>query len=82
MSNLDKLEEPTSLLELRDKIQEMLPRIAIPEMLLEIHERTGFAEARANKQPKISGAVRQRFTTGGRGHANSSASGRFGSIFG
>ena len=43
LTGLDKLEEPPSLLELRDHVLALLPRIDLPELLLEIHTRTGFA---------------------------------------
>lgn len=45
ISRLDELEEPASLVELRDKLGAMLPRVDLPELLLEMHERTGFAAA-------------------------------------
>jgi TnpA family transposase len=40
---LDKLDESPSLLALRDQVQALLPRVDLPEVLLEIHARTGFA---------------------------------------
>jgi hypothetical protein len=43
LTGLDKLEEPPSLLRLRDAVLRRLPRIDLPELLLEIHARTGFA---------------------------------------
>ena len=43
VTGLDKLEEPPSLLALRDQVQALLPRVDLPEVLLEIHARTGFA---------------------------------------
>jgi TnpA family transposase len=43
LTGLDKLDEPPSLLTLRDQVQARLPRIDLPELLLEIHTRTGFA---------------------------------------
>ncbi len=43
LSNLDKVEEPSSLLMLRDKIDSLLPRIDLPELLLEVNTHTGFA---------------------------------------
>jgi TnpA family transposase len=43
LSGLDKLEEPPSLLKLRDAVLRRLPRVDLPELLLEIHARTGFA---------------------------------------
>ncbi|MBD2773974.1 Tn3 family transposase [Iningainema tapete] len=43
LTGLDKLEEPLSLIVLRDQVSEMLPRADLPEILLEIQARTGFA---------------------------------------
>jgi len=43
VTGLDKLEEPFSLIELRQKVSELLPRVDLPEVLLEVHNRTGFA---------------------------------------
>jgi TnpA family transposase len=45
LTGLDKLEEPPSLLKLRDAVLRRLPRVDLPELLLEIHARTGFAHA-------------------------------------
>jgi TnpA family transposase len=45
LSGLDRLEEPPSLLKLRDAMLRRLPRVDLPELLLEIHARTGFAHA-------------------------------------
>ena len=42
VENLDKLEEPESLISLRKVVSELLPRVDLPEILLEIHHRTGF----------------------------------------
>lgn len=42
-SPLDKLEEPESLLALREEIAALMPSVHIPEMLLEINALTGFA---------------------------------------
>jgi TnpA family transposase len=44
IARLDKLEEPDSLVELRKKLTAMLPRIDLPELLLEVHQSTGFAD--------------------------------------
>jgi TnpA family transposase len=44
LSPLDKLDEPQSLLELRERVALTVPPVDLPEILLEIHERTGFAE--------------------------------------
>jgi hypothetical protein len=43
LTGLDKLDEPPSLITLREQIQARLPRVDLPEVLLEIHARTGFA---------------------------------------
>jgi len=45
LTGLDKLEEPPSLLTLRDAVLTRLPRVDLPEVLLEMHARTGFAHA-------------------------------------
>jgi len=44
LSNLDKVDEPQSLLLLREQVSARLPRVDLPELLLEIHLRTGFAD--------------------------------------
>lgn len=41
---LDKLEEPPSCVALRKTIASMLPRVDLPELLMEIHQLTGFAD--------------------------------------
>jgi TnpA family transposase len=43
VSNLDKLDEPPSLIELRAQVAARLPPVDLPEILLEVHEWTGFA---------------------------------------
>jgi TnpA family transposase len=43
LTGLDKLEEPPSFIALRDHLRDLLPRVDLPEFLLEIHARTGFA---------------------------------------
>jgi hypothetical protein len=43
LTGLEKLEEPPSLRMLRDHVLARLPRVDLPELLLEIHARTGFA---------------------------------------
>ena len=42
VSAIDKLEEPNSLIELREQINARLPRVDLPEVLLEIAARTEF----------------------------------------
>ena len=45
LSPLEKLEEPPSLVALRAAVAARLPRVDLPELLLEIIARTGFATA-------------------------------------
>ncbi len=45
VSPLDKLEEPPSLIQLREAVAARLPRVDLPEILLEIAARTRFTEA-------------------------------------
>ncbi len=44
ITNLDKLEGPTSLIALHDQVTALLPRIDLTELLLELHAHTGFAD--------------------------------------
>jgi TnpA family transposase len=44
LSPLDKLEEPPSLVALRAAVDARMPRVDLPEQVLEIHARTGFAD--------------------------------------
>ncbi|MBV8917195.1 MAG: Tn3 family transposase, partial [Bradyrhizobium sp.] len=44
LTALDKLEEPASLVALRAAVQARMPRVDLPELLLEMHARTGFAD--------------------------------------
>ena len=44
LTPLEKLEEPTSLVQLREAIEARLPRLDLPEIVVEIAARTGFAE--------------------------------------
>ena len=44
LSPLDKLDEPASLVALRAAVAARLPRVDLPELLLEMHARTGFAD--------------------------------------
>ena len=43
LSALDKLDEPPSLVALRKAVDAQMPRVDLPELLLEMHARTGFA---------------------------------------
>ena len=45
LSTLDKVEEPASLLALRNTVAARLPRVDLPEILIEIAGRTGFTAA-------------------------------------
>ncbi len=42
VSGLDKLDEPPSLIRLREEVHTRLPRVDLPEILLEIAARTSF----------------------------------------
>lgn len=44
ISSLDELEEPDSLTQLRREVNARLPRVDLPEVLLEINALTGFAD--------------------------------------
>src|SRR5437016_9423603 len=43
VSGLDKIDEPASLIELRGLVHALLPRVDLPELLLEVNAWTGFA---------------------------------------
>ena len=45
LTGLDRLEEPPSLIALRRAVSDRLPQVDLPELLLEIDARTGFAGA-------------------------------------
>ena len=45
LTPLDRLEEPKSLLTLRERVNVRLPLIDLPEVVLEIHAQTNFASA-------------------------------------
>ena len=45
LTGLDKLVETPSLLTLRQQVNGLLPSIDLPELLLEVHNQTGFADA-------------------------------------
>ncbi len=44
ITNLDKVEEPASLIALREHVGNLLPKVDLTEMVLEINALTGFAE--------------------------------------
>ncbi len=43
ITNLDKLDEPESLVKLKNRVFELIPKVDITELLLEVHQLTGFA---------------------------------------
>lgn len=43
LTGLDKIDEPASLVELRVLVQALMPRVDLPELLLEVNAWTGFA---------------------------------------
>jgi TnpA family transposase len=45
LSPLDKMDEPASLVTLRVKVASMLPRVDLPELIIEVAARTGFTDA-------------------------------------
>ena len=45
LTGLDQFEEPASLIALRQAVSDRLPQLDLPELLLEIDARTGFAGA-------------------------------------
>jgi TnpA family transposase len=45
LSPLDKMDEPASLIALRERVSGMLPRVELPELILEIAARTRFTDA-------------------------------------
>ena len=48
LSTLDELEEPPSLIALRAEVAARVPRVDLPEILLEVAARTGFTDAFAH----------------------------------
>lgn len=44
VERLEKIDEPPSLVALRTTIEARLPRLDLPELILEMHARTGFAD--------------------------------------
>ena len=45
LSPLDKMDESASMVMLREKVASMLPRVDLPELILEVAARTGFIDA-------------------------------------
>ena len=44
ISNLDKLAEPETYLQLKEQVEALLPPVDLPEVLLEIQTKTGFMD--------------------------------------
>jgi TnpA family transposase len=44
IARLDRLEEPASLQGLRSDLGAMVPKVGLPDLLLEVHAKTGFAD--------------------------------------
>ena len=44
LTPLDKLDKPPSLLKLKGQVDSLLPRVDLPDAILEIHALTGFAD--------------------------------------
>jgi len=44
LTGLDKLEETASLLSLKEQVEEVIPHVDLPEVLLEVNQWTGFAD--------------------------------------
>ncbi len=44
ITNLDKVEEPASLIALREHVGNLLPKVDLTELVLEINALTGFAD--------------------------------------
>lgn len=57
LSSLDKMEEADSLLALREKVASMLPRVDLPELILEIAARTHFTDAFTHISERTARAV-------------------------
>jgi TnpA family transposase len=45
LSPLERLDEPASLTTLRNQVATLMPQVDLPEVLLEVHQRTGFLSA-------------------------------------
>jgi hypothetical protein len=51
VAKLDRLGEPDSLLTLRREVHHLMPKAGIPDILLEVMSRTGFAKAFSPTRP-------------------------------
>ena len=56
LSPLDKMDEPASLIALRAKVMGMLPRVDLPELILEIAARTHFTDAFTHRSERTARA--------------------------
>lgn len=57
VSPLDKLDEPASLVTLRAKVCSLLPRVDLPELIVEVAARTGFTDAFTHLSERTARAV-------------------------
>ncbi|MER2517230.1 MAG: Tn3 family transposase [Candidatus Accumulibacter phosphatis] len=57
LSPLDKLDEPASLVVLREKVCSLLPRVDLPELIVEVAARTGFTDAFTHLSERSARAV-------------------------
>lgn len=58
IAKLDRLEKPAPLEELRTKLSAMLPRVDLPDLILEVHAKTGFRVLNAGSHtPKLAKAI-------------------------
>jgi TnpA family transposase len=57
LSPLDKLDEPASLIALREKVGRLLPRVDLPELIVEVAARTGFTDAFTHLSERTARAV-------------------------
>ena len=60
LSPLEALEKPASLIALRDEIKARMPRVDLPEILLEIAARTGCMEAFTHLTERTARAAKER----------------------
>jgi TnpA family transposase len=56
LSPIDKIPEPPSLIALRDRVADLMPRVDLPEVILEVSARTGFTKAFSHISEKSSRA--------------------------
>jgi len=56
LTPIDRILEPASLIDLRKRVASMMPRVDLPELILEVSERTNFTEAFTHISEKASRA--------------------------